>query len=85
MGDAVLSLNHPLSFRAFSEDCEMSHRNYLLGTAIAVALAIHLPAQASVSSSDAQKLKSTLMPLGGEKAGNAAGTTRNRDRTRTPW
>lgn len=52
----------------------MSHRFYLLGTAVAVALAIHAPAQASVSASEAQKLKSTLTPLGGEKAGNSAGT-----------
>jgi len=45
-----------------------------LGTALAVSFATATIAQAAVSADEAAKLKSTLMPLGGEKAGNAAGT-----------
>lgn len=52
----------------------MSKHHALLGTVVAVSLAMSCAAQAAVSAGDAQKLKSTLTPLGGEKAGNAAGT-----------
>jgi len=44
-----------------------------LGTAMAVSLAA-ATSFAAVSADEAAKLKTTLMPLGGEKAGNAAGT-----------
>jgi hypothetical protein len=52
----------------------MLKRITCIGTATALVLLACLPAQALVSGSEADKLKSTLMPLGGEKAGNAAGT-----------
>lgn len=45
-----------------------------LGTALAVSFATATVAQAAVSADEAAKLKTTLTPLGGEKAGNAAGT-----------
>lgn len=45
-----------------------------LGTAFAVGLAAATSAQAAVSAEAAGKLKTTLMPVGGEKAGNADGT-----------
>lgn len=43
-------------------------------TALAVSMAMASTAFAAVSADEAAKLKTTLMPLGGEKAGNAAGT-----------
>ena len=42
--------------------------------ALAVGAAFALPCAAELSSADVAKLGSTLTPLGGEKAGNAAGT-----------
>lgn len=41
---------------------------------LAVSLSAATAAQAAVSAADAEKLKSTLTPLGGEKAGNKEGT-----------
>ncbi|MDP2228357.1 MAG: DUF1329 domain-containing protein [Moraxellaceae bacterium] len=43
-------------------------------TALAVSMAMASTTFAAVSADEAAKLKTTLMPLGGEKAGNAAGT-----------
>ena len=45
-----------------------------LGLALVGALACSPQAFAAVSADEAAKLKTTLMPLGGEKAGNADGT-----------
>src|SRR6185436_9638650 len=42
--------------------------------ALAVAAAFATPAAAELSAADLGKLGTTLTPLGGEKAGNAAGT-----------
>jgi expansin (peptidoglycan-binding protein) len=42
--------------------------------ALAVAVAVSAPALAELSAADVAKLGTTLTPLGGEKAGNAAGT-----------
>lgn len=51
----------------------MTLRHFAHLTLIAAAAAA-LAAHAAVGADDAAKLKSTLTPLGGEKAGNAAGT-----------
>ncbi|MDQ8036541.1 MAG: hypothetical protein REI12_03910, partial [Pedobacter sp.] len=45
-----------------------------MGAALAVSIAAATTVQAAVSAADADKLKSTLTPLGGEKAGNKEGT-----------
>ncbi len=42
--------------------------------AVALWLTVPVAAQAAVSASQAEALKTTLTPLGGERAGNAAGT-----------
>ncbi len=52
----------------------MSRKIAWAGAALAVALTATTAAQAAVSAGEAAKLKSSLTPLGGEKAGNAAGT-----------
>ena len=41
--------------------------------AVALWLTVPVAAQAAVSASQADALKTTLTPLGGERAGNAAG------------
>lgn len=46
----------------------------LLGTALVVAMSAATSAQAAVSAAEAAKLKTTLTPMGAERAGNAAGT-----------
>jgi len=46
----------------------------LLGGALCALLVGGTPSLAAVSAEEAQQLKTTLMPLGGEKAGNADGT-----------
>jgi hypothetical protein len=46
----------------------------LIAGALCAALAAGTAGFAAVSAEEAQKLKTTLMPLGGEKAGNADGT-----------
>lgn len=52
----------------------MSSLRFFHGAAIMAAFFTQMPAHASVSLSEAQKLKSTLTPFGAEKAGNTAGT-----------
>lgn len=52
----------------------MTKKIALLGTALAVSIASVTGAHAAVSAADADKLKSTLTPLGGEKAGNKDNT-----------
>ena len=53
-------------------------RTKTIGTAViagaVLALNMACPANAKVTEAEAQQLKSTLMPLGGEKAGNADGS-----------
>lgn len=48
----------------------MLKRLTALGTAVTLSVMMSTTAEASVSASEASKLKSTLTPLGGEKAGN---------------
>ena len=52
----------------------MMKKIFCASATLAIALATSVVAQAAVSASEADKLKTTLMPLGGEKAGNKEGT-----------
>jgi hypothetical protein len=52
----------------------MTVQQKLIITTLASALISTLPAMAEVSPADAAKLKTTLTPLGGERAGNKEGT-----------
>ena len=56
----------------------MSVNSKMTWAALAIGAALAAPAAAELSSADLAKLGTTLTPLGGEKAGNAAGTI-------TPW
>ncbi len=49
-------------------------KRLLIGAALAIALPASLPCFAAVSAEEAQQLKSTLTPLGAERAGNADGS-----------
>src|SRR5436189_174393 len=52
----------------------MSVNSKMTWAALAIGAALATPAAAELSSADVGKLGATLTPVGGEKAGNAAGT-----------
>jgi hypothetical protein len=52
----------------------MIKKTFGLGAAVIVALSAMAPAHAAVSAAEAEKLKSTLTPLGAERAGNKEGS-----------
>ncbi len=52
----------------------MKKKSFLFVSTLSMALALTSTAQAQVSKKEANKLRTTLTPLGGERAGNADGS-----------